>query len=166
MTHLASFGLFRRFVTTSAGCTTPTRPSLPYTTSNKSLRLVGRFPRHPSALHPASIWHPPPPTSPRNLLVASSASICPTPGLHLASTTTNESRCPVGGFPGLHLPYPPTNESLRLVGQFPWPPFALHPASIWPPPPPTSPRDSLVASSASIYPTPGLPLPPTTTNKS
>src|ERR1700678_2542596 len=97
MTHLASLGPFRRFVTTSAGCTTPTRPSVPYTTSNESLRLVGWFPRPPSALHPASIWRPPPPTSPRNSLVASSASICPTPGLHLASTTTNETPDLMGG---------------------------------------------------------------------
>src|SRR5271168_4851936 len=78
--HLASFGPFRRLVTTSAGCTTPTRPSLP------------------------SRWTVPP------------ASICPTPGLHLASTTTNESS--------------------RLVGRFPRPPSAF-------PPPPTSHDDSL-----------------------
>src|ERR1700678_4140133 len=73
--RLASFGPFRRFVTTSAGGTTPTRPSLPYTTTNESSRLVGRFPRPPSAF-------PPPPTSHDDSLGGFLASICP-------STTTN-----------------------------------------------------------------------------
>src|ERR1700678_2766882 len=66
--------------------------------------------------------------------------LCPTP----PPTSLCDS---LDGSPGLHLPY------IR-------PPSALHPASIWRPPPPTSPRDSLVASSASICPTPGLHLPP------
>jgi len=119
------FGPFRRFVTTSAGCTTPTRPSLP------------------------SRWTVPP------------ASICPTPGLHLASTTTNESSQLVGGFLSLHLPYtrPPSglHHHQRVLATrwwLPQPPSALHPASIWPPPPPTSLDDSLVASPASICPIP------------
>src|SRR5271168_1478855 len=38
--------------------------------------------------------------------------------LHLPSTTTNESRRLVGGFLGLHLPSTTTNESRRLVGGF------------------------------------------------
>src|ERR1700678_1867219 len=166
----ASLGPFHRFVTTSAGCMTPTRPSLPYTTSNESLRLVGRFARPPSALHPASIWRPPPPTSPRGSLVASSASICPT----------------LDGSPGLHLLYtrPPSgvHHHQRVLATrwwLPQPPSALHPASICPPPQPTSLDDLLVASPASICPTPpptsprnslddspGLHLPYTTTNES
>src|ERR1700678_2937348 len=96
------------------------------------------LPRPPSAPHHhqrvlATRWTVPP------------ASICPTSGLHLASTTTNESWRLVGGFPGLHLPYTTTNESSRLVGRFPRPPSAF-------PPPPTSHDDSLGGFLASICP--------------
>jgi hypothetical protein len=102
--------------------------------------LVGRFPRHPSALHLASIWRPPPPTSPRDSLVASSASICPTPGLHLPPHHHQRVLMTRWWLPrppsALHhhqrvlatrWTVPPasfrlpttTNESRRLVGRFP-----------------------------------------------
>src|ERR1700678_3802654 len=94
------------------------------------------------------------------------ASICPTPGLHLASTTTNESSQLVGGFLSLHLPYtrPPSGvhhhqRASMTRWWLPRPPSAVHNpqrvlAAHWTVPP------------ASICPTPGLHLASTTTNES
>src|SRR5271155_3057082 len=81
-----------------------------------------RVPQLPSAL-------PPPPTSPHDSLVVSSASICPPP----PPTSHDDS---LDGFPASICPSTTTNKSSRLVGS--------SSTSICPPPPPMSPRNSFI----------------------